>query len=91
TFPLPRMGYFILLLFKKKVMSEYLGRFYALLELLIAIGGVIGSKLYGFIFDIDFAFYTVLIGCIGMIIKLLLNFMITENKKISVNTESANL
>jgi len=84
-------GVFYTSFVQKKVMSEYLGRFYALLEMLIAIGGVIGSKLYGFIFDIDFAFYPVLIGCIGMIIKLLLNFMITENKKISVNTESANL
>ena len=72
---------------QKKVMSEYLGRFYALLEMLIAIGGVIGSKLYGFVFDINFSFYPILIACIGMIIKLLLNLMITVDKKISVKAE----
>lgn len=72
---------------QKKVMTEYLGRFYALLEMLIAIGGVVGSKLYGFVFDIDYAFYPILIACIGMIIKLLLNLMITPDKKLGVSSK----
>ncbi|WP_308898208.1 MFS transporter [Candidatus Desulfosporosinus nitrosoreducens] len=68
---------------QRKVDPQLLGRFYSLLIMLFGLGRIIGSKLYGALFDLNIIFYPVMAACIGIVFKLLLNLMITPNKSLA--------
>ncbi|MFD1775544.1 MFS transporter [Paenibacillus rhizophilus] len=63
---------------QKKVGNAYLGRFYAVLFMLFAIGRVIGNSIYGALFDTRILVLPIALACVGMILKLLLNYAVTS-------------
>lgn len=72
---------------QRKVDKQFLGRFYSILIMLLGLGRIIGSMLYGFLFDMNIIFYPIMVACIGMILKLLLNLLVTPNESIDFKAE----
>lgn len=64
---------------QRKVPKQFLGRFYSMLIMLFSIGQFIGYRVYGFLFDNRVFLYPVLLASVGMILKLLLNRLVTPN------------
>lgn len=67
---------------QRKVDPQLLGRFYSMLIMLLGLGRLIGSKLYGALFDNNVILYPVMVACIGMMLMLLLSLMLTPNKSL---------
>jgi MFS family permease len=77
---------------QKKINNQFLGRFYSMLVMLIAIGTIFGNKIYGALFDMNMIFFPLILAFVGIILKLFLNLLVTsvpapENKPLNINIE----
>jgi len=77
---------------QKKISNQFLGRFYSMLVMLIAIGTICGNKLFGALFDMNTVVLPLSLAFIGIIGKLFLNLLVTsvdepQNKPADIQTE----
>jgi MFS family permease len=70
-------GIFFQTINQRKINNKFFGRYYSVLLMMFGIGSVLGNAIFGFLYDTKVILYPVILAITGMILKILLNKMIT--------------
>lgn len=63
------------------VEPQYLGRLYAILGMMLAVGRLLGSMIFGFFLEADMVLLCFILSVLGMFMKLILNYRMKESER----------